>query len=143
METLEETRRYQRPEHESRIESMSQDLEDLCIRVDQSSAASDAAPFQSFTGAEVQSFQVRLASLNAAESNIFADKIVASLNYDTRPVRHSAVAQAHKDTFQWAFDSRLSHWLRSGSGIFWVSGKPGKYDNTSVFLLATMSQLRQ
>ena len=110
MESLKDGRRYARPELESRIDSMSQLLEDLHQEFQIGASDSDTKP-SVFTETEIKLLETRLASLTEAESNLIADKIVASLNYDSRPVRHGSVPQAHKNTFQWAFDSRLSHWL--------------------------------
>lgn len=84
-----------------------------------------ANPNASTSSTDVKELKTRLASLTDSESSLLADKIVSSLNYDSRPVRLDSVPQAHKDTFQWAFDSQLSEWFRSGSGTFWISGKPG------------------
>ncbi|KAH8645926.1 hypothetical protein BGZ61DRAFT_542667 [Ilyonectria robusta] len=67
---------------------------------------------------------------------MFGDRIVASLNYDSWPIHHDSVPQAYKDTFQWAFDSRLSDWFRSESGTFWVSGKPGSGKSTFMKFIA-------
>ena len=142
MESLRDGRRYGRPEQESRIDSMSQLLEDLHQEIQAGANDSDAKP-SVFTESEIELFELRLASLTEAESNIIADKIVASLNYDSRPVRHGSVPQAHKDTFQWAFDSRLSYWLRSGSGIFWVSGKPGSGKSTFMKFIASHVQTKE
>ena len=142
MESLKDDRRYARPEQESRIDSMSQLLEDLRQEIQIGTSDSDTKP-SVFTETEIELFETRLASLTEAESNIIADKIVASLNYDSRPVRHGSVPQAHKDTFQWAFDSRLSHWLRSGSGIFWISGKPGSGKSTFMKFIASHFQTKE
>lgn len=143
MESLKDARRYARPELESRIDSMSRDLEDLRLEIQRGAVNSDAKSSAAFTETEVQLFKVRLTSLTEAEDNIFADKIVASLNYDSRPVRHGSVPQAHKNTFQWAFDSHLSHWFRSGSGTFWISGKPGSGKSTFMKFIASHFQTKE
>lgn len=96
-----------------------------------------------FTDTDIRLFSDRLASLTEAEDNMLADKIVASLNYSSRPVRHDSVPQAHKNTFQWAFDSRLSKWFSSGSGTFWVSGKPGSGKSTFMKFIAKHSQTKE
>jgi hypothetical protein len=109
---------------------MSRDLEGLRLEMQKRSVDTDAKSPGVFTEADVRIFKVRLAIVTEAEDNLFADKITASLNYVSRPVRLNSVPQAHRDTFQWAFDSRLSEWFRSGSGTFWVSGKPGSGKST-------------
>lgn len=143
MEPLKDARRYDRPEHESRIDSMFQELEDLRLEIQRRAGNSDAKSSAAFTETEVQLFKVRLTSLTEAEDNIFTDKIVSSLNYDSRPVRHGSVPQAHKNTFQWAFDSHLSHWFRSGSGTFWISGKPGSGKSTFMKFIASHVQTKE
>lgn len=64
--------------------------------------------------------------------------ILRSLYFQSMPVRHSAIAQAHKRTFEWVLtpnthtieDSNTSvdfpTWLQSGAGTYWITGKPGK-----------------
>ena len=71
----------------------------------------DASNLAAFMETDVKLFRVRLASLTELEDALLADTIVSSLNYNSRPVRLDSIPQAHKDTFQWAFDSRLSDWL--------------------------------
>lgn len=53
--------------------------------------------------------------------------------------RYEAVHDAHPTTFDWVFDNPVSlnpscndlgEWLESGSGIYWVSGKPGSGKST-------------
>ena len=66
-------------------------------------------------------------------------KILASLNYDQRPARLEAIPEAHLQTFSWILSepsldgdgsSELLKWLKSGSGVFWVTGKPGSGKST-------------
>jgi hypothetical protein len=143
MESLKDGRRFARPELESRIDSMYRELEDLGREVRRVEESSDVKSPAVLTESEIQLFMIRLTRLTEAEDKIFADKIVASLNYDSRPVRHGSVPQAHKNTFQWAFDSRLSQWFRSGSGIFWVSGKPGSGKSTFMKFIASHGQTKE
>lgn len=119
---------------------MSRDLEGLKLDVQKQS---DASSFASITQAEVEMFRVRLERLNESENAFLADRIVSSLNYDSRPVRHDSVPQAHKDTFQWAFDSRLSDWFLSGNGTFWISGKPGSGKSTFMKFIAKHHRTRE
>ncbi|KKP01122.1 hypothetical protein THAR02_06756 [Trichoderma harzianum] len=142
IESLENVKQQVRPEQESRINSISQDVENLRLEVQRRSAEPDKGTSVAFTDTDIRLFSDRLASLIEAEDNMFADKIVASLNYSSRPVRHDSVPQAHMNTFQWAFDSRLSKWFSSGSGIFWVSGKPGSGKSTFMKFIAKHSQTK-
>ncbi|KAI1452404.1 hypothetical protein F4805DRAFT_447635 [Annulohypoxylon moriforme] len=142
IESLEDVKRYSRPEQESRIDSISQDIENLRLEVQRRSVNPDTEDPGVFTETDIRLFNDRLTSLTEAEDNMFADRIVASLNYASRPVRHDSVPQAHQNTFQWAFDSRLSQWLGSGNGIFWISGKPGSGKSTFMKFIARHSQTR-
>ncbi|KAH8819326.1 hypothetical protein F5884DRAFT_815547 [Xylogone sp. PMI_703] len=63
---------------------------------------------------------------------MFAERIVASLNYASRPIRHDS----------WAFDSRLSKWFCSGSGTFWISGKPRSGKSTFMKVIARHPQTK-
>ncbi|KAL6693661.1 hypothetical protein J3F84DRAFT_396049 [Trichoderma pleuroticola] len=143
IESLEIVKQQFRPEQESRINSISQDVENLRLEVQRRSVDSDRGNPVAFTDIDIRLFSHRLTSLIEAEDNMFADKIVASLNYSSRPVRHDSVPQAHKNTFQWAFGSRLSKWFGSGSGIFWVSGKPGSGKSTFMKYIAKHSQTKE
>lgn len=142
MESLADVKRYSRPEVESRIESISREVEDLLREVQRRSVNPDTMGSMAFTAADIRLFNGRLASLTKAEDHMFADRIVASLNYDSRPARLDSVPQAHKNTFQWAFDSRFAKWLSSGSGTFWVSGKPGSGKSTFMKFIARHPQTR-
>lgn len=78
-------------------------------------------------------------------------EMVCSLHFDMLHVRHTAIHDAHKDTFEWLLEPRghkrhsddtempdvnLLEWLQSGSGIYWVSGKPGCGKSTLMKLVA-------
>lgn len=73
-------------------------------------------------------------------------EIIRSLNYKARKFRYDAIQDAHIRTFQWVFGSphdQLLHWLRSGTGIFWVSGKPGSGKSTLMKFIVDESRTRQ
>src|SRR3569833_2117744 len=64
-------------------------------------------------------------------------KVQASLSYDQRPARLEAIPEAHCQTFSWVFSepngdgsSELVKWLKSGIGVFRVTGKPGSGKST-------------
>ncbi|KAI0194731.1 hypothetical protein EV127DRAFT_359234, partial [Xylaria flabelliformis] len=120
---------------------MSDDLENLKLE----SKSVDAAKTQSiFSVDQVQLFIDLLSNLVKAEERLQADVVIASLNYDCRPVRHSTIPRAHKNTFHWAFEySQLSNWLSSGTGVFWVSGRAGSGKSTFMKFLADHSQTRK
>ena len=65
--------------------------------------------------------------------------IVRSLGFDGVSEREEGIKDAHPQTFEWLYDevsntglgaSNILHWLRQGSGTFWVSGKAGSGKST-------------
>ncbi|KAK2772140.1 hypothetical protein CKAH01_14045 [Colletotrichum kahawae] len=87
--------------------------------------------------------RVLLVRLAEAEDALLADTIVSSLNYTSRPIRLDSIPQAHQDTFQWAFDSRLASWFLSGSGTFWISGKPGSGKSTFMKFISKHTRTKE
>lgn len=141
VESLGSEGRYARPEHESQIDFTARKLEDLRREVQKRSANRAKSHSATFSEADIKTFRDRMASLTKSENTLLADTIVSSLNYNTRPARFDSIPQAHKDTFQWAFNSRLSDWLLSGSGTFWVSGKPGSGKSTFMKFISKHPQI--
>lgn len=53
-------------------------------------------------------------------------------------MRRETISRTHADTYEWIFNpdedrgrtAHLHEWLRTGSGVFWVSGKPGSGKST-------------
>jgi hypothetical protein len=76
--------------------------------------------------------------------------VIASLRYECMEIRQDAIRDAHKRTFDWMFDPHGSNlpvqrskqgskigfteWLQHGSGIYWVTGKPGELSLLFSFL---------
>lgn len=77
------------------------------------------------------------------------EDILFSLDYPQRSARYQAIPEAHAETFEWALrrplswigetrstsvmysgQGKLLKWLEAGTGIFWVSGKPGSGKST-------------
>ncbi|KAJ1326043.1 ankyrin repeat domain-containing protein 50 [Microdochium nivale] len=67
------------------------------------------------------------------------DLFLHSITFTEKNQRFSQIEENFEQTFYWAFDDLavgLTKWLRSGNGIFWVSGKPGSGKSTFMkFLL--------
>ncbi|KAH9210060.1 hypothetical protein DL95DRAFT_276340, partial [Leptodontidium sp. 2 PMI_412] len=66
-------------------------------------------------------------------------KILRRLTYEMLPKRYEAVAEAHPKTFGWALQDsssselsseKLTTWLQSDFGLYWISGKPGSGKST-------------
>ena len=65
--------------------------------------------------------------------------IIASLRYDCMEIRQSSIREAHERTFTWMFvrnthdpsipqlHTEFKQWLQHGSGIYWITGKPGEF----------------
>lgn len=111
---------------------------------------------------DLQSIERRFGQMSLSEKDLAKEHAVLnSLAFDCRPVRHEAIAVAHRQTFRWAFGARdegtidasetqclsLGTWLTHGDGIFWISGKPGSGKSTLVKFLSdepkTASMLSQ
>lgn len=95
--------------------------------------------------------ELSLDAMRVKDSRKIED-ILASLEYPQRSARHEAIPRAHRETFEWALTGpktqthkndegqstsdmdpnkgKLLEWLEAGTGIFWVSGKPGSGKST-------------
>lgn len=68
-----------------------------------------------------------------------AKKVIRSLAYPAMNHRFEALTGAYPETFKWALDGThqlqpdtmsLSQWLKSGKGVYWISGKAGSGKST-------------
>jgi hypothetical protein len=66
-------------------------------------------------------------------------QITQSLKFDSMHTRYEEILDAHTETFEWVFHeptaeqppwSNFSDWLKTGKGVYWVSGKPGSGKST-------------
>jgi energy-coupling factor transporter ATP-binding protein EcfA2 len=67
--------------------------------------------------------------------------ILETLRFDDMLRREDDITEAFGATYTWAFDveaSHLSSWLQTGTGIFWVSGKPGSGKSTFMKAIASI-----
>ncbi|KAF2476737.1 uncharacterized protein BDR25DRAFT_339639 [Lindgomyces ingoldianus] len=81
-------------------------------------------------------------AFHVASQMILQQRFLSSLYFQSLKLRHSRIENAHDRTFKWLFQKpglkqrgsdpkmRFLNWLRSGQGIFWVSGKPGSGKST-------------
>jgi hypothetical protein len=65
--------------------------------------------------------------------------IIASLRYEYMELRHETIHDTYRTTFDWIYrsDSPIPDdprsqigfvkWLRHGTGVYWITGKPGKH----------------
>jgi ABC-type lipoprotein export system ATPase subunit len=56
-----------------------------------------------------------------------------SLDFAEGSHRYEGITQAHQTTFDWIFENSelgLVSWLRKGTGVYWIQGKPGSGKST-------------
>lgn len=100
-------------------------------------------------------------SLNLANNDLTLlfsqQRFLSSLNYLSRPLRHSDISTAHNKTFQWILNascinahkkrsdqsSFLIEWLRYGTGTFWISGKAGSGKSTLIKFIVNSHDTRK
>lgn len=66
--------------------------------------------------------------------------IIRSLDAPGLRDRIEIIENKHRDTFDWIYETEepgFIKWLRTGSGIFWINGKPGSGKSTLMKLIAT------
>ncbi|KAI9147111.1 nacht nucleoside triphosphatase [Paramyrothecium foliicola] len=107
---------------------------------------------------ELSSLEAMMSKVSLAEETIVREHaILRSLSFESRTARYIAIPEAHRETFQWVFCSegatdtipgiqdvelfhenrrKLGIWLKEGSGVFWVSGKPGSGKSTFMKFVA-------
>ncbi|KEZ43037.1 hypothetical protein SAPIO_CDS5114 [Scedosporium apiospermum] len=93
-----------------------------------------------FIGTEIVKLEDQFRQLAVSEDDVAREKaVLETLRYESMPVRHSLIPEAHKQTFRWIFqqpsedvthESKFCTWLGKGNGIFWISGKPGSGKST-------------
>jgi len=87
---------------------------------------------------QVKAHVDQLREINEIEQDVKkAQAILTSLDFEFRQGRYEAIPEAYSATYEWAFNSDLSHWLQYENGIFWVSGKAGSGKSTLMKFIAT------
>jgi ABC-type bacteriocin/lantibiotic exporter with double-glycine peptidase domain len=88
--------------------------------------------------AQIEMLDVAQSTEHILQSNVQA-AILQDLSYTAMTNRYETLAESHPKTYDWAFqkstDEQLpwdnfSVWLKSGRGVYWVSGKPGSGKST-------------
>ena len=96
-----------------------------------------------FTQADLDDIAVALSNVTTTASEVEKEyRILDSLWFRTLKVRQRKITTAYSETFDWIFmptsrtsvprcgTVRFPEWLRSGDGVFWVSGKAGSGKST-------------
>ncbi|KAI0549228.1 hypothetical protein F4679DRAFT_584803 [Xylaria curta] len=95
---------------------------------------------------ELESLEQQISKLSLSQ-NVVAEEqaILKSLNFKTRPLRHTTIPEAYQKTFRWVYHlegdnstsaTLVAKWLKSGDGVFWVAGKPGSGKSTFMKFIA-------
>ena len=110
--------------------------------ITQSCAPKDAASVGSF-----KSLLSKIAS--EAQEVTVAQRILQSLKFDAMHHRRAGIAKTFEKTYEWIYlpeeeleakrgvQVRFQEWLRTGSGIYWISGKAGSGKSTLMKFLAS------
>ncbi|GAP91527.1 putative NACHT nucleoside triphosphatase [Rosellinia necatrix] len=95
---------------------------------------------------ELKALEQQISALSLSQEEVAEEQVVLkSLSFETRPVRHESIPEAYKKTFRWVYHSEgvapsaaisFSSWLKSGDGVYWVSGKPGSGKSTFMKFVA-------
>ncbi|KAK0639719.1 hypothetical protein B0T16DRAFT_463363 [Cercophora newfieldiana] len=86
---------------------------------------------------------------SAVRRKFTTDVALRSIQAPEQNLRLGQIDAAHTHTFEWVYDKKsvgFTDWLRKGSGVFWISGKPGSGKSTMMKLITTderTSQLTQ
>lgn len=114
--------------------------------------AKESSPIQ--TG-DVESLNRSFRQLSVSQKHVEKEqRFLSTLQFDARPLRHEAIPYAHEQTFRWLLETdegkcdsptsveapNLAQCLESGSGIFWVTGKPGSGKSTLMKFIAGASR---
>ncbi|RSL57464.1 hypothetical protein CEP54_008277 [Fusarium duplospermum] len=77
-------------------------------------------------------------------------RILSTLWFRMIDDRRETIPDAHRETFRWALNpptddhpwDDLSHWLRAGTGIYWISGKAGSGKSTLMKYLFSSTETK-
>lgn len=99
----------------------------------------------------------KLQSCGKSTTQLHASVIIlSSLFFTKMDARHSSISDAHRQTFSWLLEQSMStpppddprslvkfkEWLSSGSGIYWIAGKPGSGKSTLMKYLQSHDKTR-
>ncbi|KAJ4164332.1 hypothetical protein LMH87_006009 [Akanthomyces muscarius] len=97
---------------------------------------------------DIAIIQTQIQQMRDEQQHIKRDHtILKSLSFRSNVARYDTIPEAHQRTFSWVFSAlesedtsssglSLQAWLERGSGIFWISGKPGAGKSTLMKFIA-------
>nr|XP_036580328.1 uncharacterized protein CTRU02_09558 [Colletotrichum truncatum]KAF6788240.1 hypothetical protein CTRU02_09558 [Colletotrichum truncatum] len=127
--------------HSGKLEEISEAIQNIAYQssITKESPSDTAA----FTWKDFQQLHEKLFDIidNARDISL-QQKFLRGLNFRSMTARRHSIVEAHQKTFNWVFkgtnaqtsapapNRNLSNWLKSGKGIFWISGKAGSGKST-------------
>ena len=122
----------------AKLDDIARYVRDVGVTFRGQGARSPSKPFQP---ADIESLQNQMSQLSMAKADLAKEHtILKSLSFESRAIRYSLVPDAHHRTFEWVFEEERSYegqstgkllsWLQEGSGVFWITGKPGSGKST-------------
>jgi hypothetical protein len=135
--------------HSVKLDDINSTLNEVNARLE--AASSDEQIRKPFSSTDIKSLENLMSRLSLSESNVAKEqKILKSLNFESRAARFQSVPEAHRRTYGWIFESQnhtpssalsakgnLLVWLKTGEDWFWVSGKPGSGKSTLMKYIAS------
>jgi NACHT domain len=125
---------------ESKLDFIEKGVSDLRLELGERSRNSSSSeqvqlgrsPVQVLHAPQLEWHEKHLADLLTAEHDIRQEQsILASLDFQSRPVRYESIQEACASTFEWTFNnSDFARWAKSECGVFWIAGKAGSGKST-------------
>ncbi|KAK9418978.1 putative Nacht nucleoside triphosphatase [Seiridium unicorne] len=135
---------YHLEQHEQ-LENIEQMLEAIQARIE----AAEPHELSDIDELAKQMTDLTLATRGVA----YKQQVISSLGFPCRLLRHDSIPEAYHRTYEWVFHAENStydkvarkkigvlKWMESGTGIFWVSGKPGSGKSTFMKFVADNQQ---
>ncbi|KAI6750710.1 hypothetical protein HG530_014606 [Fusarium avenaceum] len=146
---------YQRLQDTSSLYHIRQQgqLRDIQQMLDQlASAQKKASSRAALESHEISGLARQMSALSFATKYTSQQQaVIHSLSFKSRQARHEKISEAHVQTFRWTFEKGqdeeasglgLHEWLNNGTGVFWVSGKPGSGKSTFMKYVADNARTR-
>jgi hypothetical protein len=105
--------------------------------------AKSSATAYPYTPRQSNAENVKLVLLLAEREKI--RHLLLKLHFQDLSSRQETIVDIYPDTYQWALEDnayKFSPWLKDGSGIFWVTGKPGSGKSTLMRFLGESQATR-